>query len=588
MISDSNFKDVVTQVLAANDIVDILGGYLELKPSGGMRFKALCPFHNEKTPSFVVNRDRQTYYCFGCEKNGDAISFIQDHDGLTFRETLQKLADRAGIRLPEFSSRGGSDDGQRGKLLELAKYADKLFRTNLHHESLGQKGRAYLDTRGLKDETIKTYGLGYTPDEWSILTDAARKDGFSEKELEDCGLAKRGQKGGLYDHFRNRLIIPIRDVAGNVVAFGGRDLGDSPAKYINSPESGIYKKARVLYGLHEARDAMRKEKEAILVEGYFDALRCYDAGIENVVATCGTALTPEQATLIRRYVPSVLVVFDGDTAGIRAALRSVSILTAAGLSVRPMLLPDAQDPDDFIKASGADAFRDLARKADDFVTFYVNANAERIASIEGRTEVAKELFGILRDIEDGIRRDEYLKTVAHNLGLNADRCREEFSRFLVEQNRRPAPVHEEHPQPTFKISYEDRVFLSTLLANQSLVEEFRNALAQDDLPESPLRQVLMALMHSDSVDIMQRLESDQARQLYAAAANADDDTQGERGEVLVKARIISFKKASLERTRRGLQEEIEQAQRQNDASRLDELILRKITIDREIENAGAA
>jgi DNA primase len=291
----------------------------------------------------------------------------------------------------------------------------------------------------LKPETIKRFGLGYAPDGWSSLLDAARTAGFKEPVAEASGLARRGDRDA-YDFFRNRLMIPIRDVSNNVVAFGGRDLGDGTPKYINSPENALYKKSRVLYGLCEGRDAMRREKRAILVEGYFDLMRCFDAGIENVVATCGTALTPEQAGLIHRYVPEVVIVYDADAAGIRAALRGVGLLTDAGLTVRAMTLPDGKDPDDFIRAHGADAFRDLVDGALDFVTFYVRMSRDRLDTIEGRTTVAREIFTILASLNDELRRDEYLKRAARELNLHEWVCQGEFMKFLRDAAGRTTPT----------------------------------------------------------------------------------------------------------------------------------------------------
>ncbi len=412
-------REIVTQVLAATDIVEIVGASLELKPSGTNRYVGLCPFHVEKTPSFHVSRDRQQFYCFGCEKGGDAIAFVREFEGLSFIEALRKLADRAHIQLPAMTEREGKEEFLRARLIELGAFASRYFIENLKNPLKGGKARQYLKTRNLKDETTRKFGIGFAPDAWSEFRDAARTKGFTERELDASGLVKRGERGSYYDTFRDRLMVPIRDVSGNVCAFGGRDLsGDSQAKYINSPETVLYKKSRVLYGLHEARDALRKEKFALLVEGYFDLMRCVDSGIANVVATCGTALTPEQAALIRRYVPEVVVVFDGDAAGVRAALRGIAILTAAGLTVRALALPGGQDPDDFIQEHGVEEFHKLVDDSLDFVTFYIRMNHERLGTIEGRSDVAKEVFTIVQSVDDVLRVEEYLKRVASELDVD--------------------------------------------------------------------------------------------------------------------------------------------------------------------------
>ena len=341
------------------------------------------------------------YHCFGCGKGGDALDFVREFDGLSFSEALRKLADRGGIKLPAPTERESKEEHERDQLLKLNRFAASLFENTLKDPLKGGSARRYLKTRALKPETSERFRIGFAPDSWDILTQALRDTGTREAILLASGLLKRGDRGTTYAFFRNRLMVPIRDVSGNVVAFGGRDLSgdDAVAKYINTPENSVYKKGRVLYGLFEARDAMRREKRAILVEGYFDLMRCFDSGVENVVATCGTALTTAQAALLRRYVPEVVVVYDGDAAGIRAALRGVAVLNAAGLTVRALLLPDGQDPDDYVRGRGVDAFRADIDAAQDFVAFYVQMNADRLGTIEGRTDVAREIFTyVLRDM----------------------------------------------------------------------------------------------------------------------------------------------------------------------------------------------
>ncbi|MCX5771567.1 MAG: DNA primase, partial [Candidatus Hydrogenedentes bacterium] len=487
-------SQIVSDVLSANDIVGVIGGYLELKPAGTARFKALCPFHNEKTPSFTVSRDRQQFYCFGCEKHGDAIRFLQEYEGLTFHEALRKLADRVGIRLPAATERDNKDEFLRVQLVELNKFASAHFAQMLEDPLKGSACRHYMKTRSLKQETTKKFALGYAPDGWSVLLEKARTAGFKDNVLESSGLMKHGERGSLYDVFRNRLMIPIRDVSANIVAFGGRDLGDATPKYINSPENALYKKSRVLYGLFEARDAMKKDKRAILVEGYFDLMRCFDAGICNVVASCRTALTAEQAALIHRYVREVAVVFDADAAGIRAAIRGVGVLANAGLTVRAMTLPDGKDPDDYIKAHSAAEFQHLVDNAADLITFYIAANAQNTSTIEGRTSLARDLFGLIAVISDPLQRDEYLKLAAASLRLDYWRCRDEFARFARDQQAR-----QQHSTTTLAksadiaknaaFSQHDRDFIAALLSNDSLINKTQETLKDVPLPDGPVGEI---------------------------------------------------------------------------------------------------
>ncbi|MCC6695889.1 MAG: DNA primase [Candidatus Hydrogenedentes bacterium] len=569
--------------MSATDIVEIVGSFLELRPSGNGRYVALCPFHNEKTPSFHVSRDRQNFYCFGCEKGGDAIGFIREMEGLSFIESLRKLADRAGIQLPAMTEREGQDEYLRSRLIELGALAARFYSETLRDPLKGGKARQYLKTRTLADATVKKFGLGYAPDGYSSFLDAAKAEKFRERELDASGLVKRGERGGYYDTFRSRLMVPIRDVSGNIVAFGGRDLtGASPAKYINSPETVLYKKSRVLYGLHEARDALRKEKQAILVEGYFDLMRCFDAGICNVVATCGTALTTEQAALIRRYVPEVVVVYDGDAAGVRAALRGVAILTAAGLTVRALVLPGGKDPDDYIRDAGADAFRALVDSSLDFVTFYIRMNAERLGSIEGRTDVAKEVFTIVQGVDDLMRVDEYLKRAAHELDLDEWRLKREFEAQLRGRGT-PAQAPAEEKPATKRVSQDDRDFLSVLLHSEPMRERAEKELKGIALKPGPFAEVLTAILAS----VQERFDDEAAASLYAAASNRHETT-ADQAEVLVSRRIVSLKREALLLEEHDLEEAIRQAKRQNDTARETELVMRRIGIRKEIDGLGAA
>lgn len=581
-------REVVAEVLAANDIVQIIGAFVELKGAGGGRKKGLCPFHREKTPSFVVSQDKQIYNCFGCGKHGDAISFVMEHEGLAFVEALQKLADRGNVRLPAPTGDNNGADGLRKQLLDFNQSAAKFYRRLLLDENRGKAGRVYLDSRRLKPETVERFGLGFAPEGWSTLLDGARTKGTPEAVLGRSGLFKDKDGGGRYDAFRNRLMFPIKDVSGNVVAFGGRALDDSPAKYINSPETDVYRKSRVLYALHEARDAMRREKFAILVEGYFDALRCFDAGIENVVATCGTALTAEQASLIRRYVPSVVIVYDGDAAGIQAALKGTGVLTAAGLAVRAMALPGGQDPDDFIRDSGGEAFNRLVSEASDFVTFYARQSESRLGSIEGRTQVAHELFDILRHIEDEVRLDEYLGLTAERLGLNPWACRKEYEKYTTSTPQRKVEDDTPEIEVQYVFSKDDCDFLAALMRDPALLDMARKAL--EIVPprnRTAMLEVLEVLCRGGVRSMQSDFEREEARRLYAASA-AIDAEQITEPELLVSKRLKALEKESLRIEAAETLTEIQEAERAGDPLRLTVALQRKVQLKKQLERIGAS
>lgn len=580
-------REVVAEVLAANDIVQLISAHVELKGAGGGRKKGLCPFHREKTPSFVVNQDRQSFHCFGCGQGGDALSFVMEHEGLTFIEALQQLADRGSVQLPAYSAGAQDQDGLRKQLLEFNRAASRFYQTVLHHPERGRTGRTYLDTRKLNPATIERFGLGMAPDDWRQLLDGARKKGTPDAVLNASGLIKENDSGHTYDAFRNRLMFPIKDVAGNVVAFGGRALDDSPAKYINSPETQVYRKSRILYALHEARDAMKREKFVILVEGYFDALRCFDAGIENVVATCGTALTPEQASLIRRYVPEVVLLFDGDAAGIKAAMKGTGVLTAGGLSVRALALPNGQDPDDFVRDAGADTFRALLSDANDFVTFYAGQSKARLESIEGRTEVAHELFEIIRHIDDEVRLDEYLKLTADQIGLNEWACRKEFEKYTTEGPTPYRPPEEESEQVTYTIPKDDCDFVAALLNDEKLLAKARTVLDGKLTGLGPLSQVLSVLFQGPVRCVHSDFESEESRRLYAAAAVCEADSLREP-EILVSKRLNRLEKEALLTKIADVMNQIQDAEHTRDTSRLVELLQRKMQLAKQLDRVGAS
>ena len=576
-------REMIAQIVAANDIVDVIGGCIDLKPSGMNRYKALSPFTNEKTPSFMVSRDRQMYHCFSSGEGGDVISFIMQFEGLSFGEALRKLAERAGIKLEAAGYEDDKEAYMRRRVLELNAFAAKFYQQCLLAPSDGAVGREYLKTRQLKETTETRFGLGLAPNEWSRFYEAAAKKQFRDGEIMASGLVRRGDRS-IYDFFRNRLIVPIRDVSGNIVAFGGRDLGDSPAKYINSPETSAYKKSRVLYGLYEARDAMRKQQQAILVEGYFDLMRCFDEGIENVVATCGTALTEPQAMLIKRYVPEVVVVYDGDDAGIRAAMKSIGILTGAGLTVRAMTPPDGKDPDDFIRDEGAAAFMQEITAASDFVTFYIEMSKEKLRTIEGRTDIANELFGIIRILDEPIRVDQYIRLIAEGLGVHEWECRKNFERFC-KTKRRPSVVQSpERVQGTEQkvLNKDDVDFMAALLAYPEYRSMFLHE-SESISAEEPVFLLAERVCETEAHISLHDIDDEQEQTLFTAAVNTQTPEMG-KAHQFVSERIKRFKRAMIEQELSQFQQKFKQAEKDKDQQRLVELREKHLQLKLQMED----
>ncbi|MFQ5792174.1 MAG: DNA primase, partial [Acidobacteriota bacterium] len=390
--------DFIEQVRQSTDIVGVVSKYVPLKRAGAS-FKALCPFHKEKTPSFNVSPDRQIFHCFGCGQGGDAFKFLMLYEKMSFTEAVSHLADSAGLAMPTTGRQGrGQTRDDRSLLLRLHEEAARFFQSQLTKHPGGRRALAYLRERGLTTKTVEDMGFGYAPDSWTALLEHLTRRGAKPEQLAHAGLVvPRREGGGYYDRFRSRIIIPIRSESGKVVAFGGRILGPGEPKYLNSPESAIYAKSRTLYGLHRAKDPIRSAGYAILMEGYLDCIQAYQVGIGNAVACCGTSLTSGHASLLRRYTDRAVVNFDPDQAGEAATRRSIDLLIEEGFEVKVLHLPGGEDPDSFIRNRGADAYREGLADATPFVDYLMCTAAARydVGSPRGKAEFLNEVLPTL-------------------------------------------------------------------------------------------------------------------------------------------------------------------------------------------------
>lgn len=383
--------------------MDVVSDYVTLRRSG-RNYMGLCPFHDEKTPSFSVNPEKQIFHCFGCGKGGNVFSFLMEHENVTFVEAVHHAARRLHITIPD--TQGEREAGSEAEsLARVTRFAARFFHDRLLNSGRDTNVRRYAERRGVSEETIKSFGIGYAPDSWNDLLNAARKKGIGADWLVRAGLAKKGDQR-TYDAFRNRLIFPIQAPSGRVVGFGGRALSDEDQpKYLNSPESPIYRKSQVLYGLYQARDAMRREGQALVVEGYMDLLGLHEQGVQGVVALCGTALTREQARLLARYGQQAYLVYDSDQAGVRATWRAIEPLVESGLWTRIVRLPKDYDPDSYVREHGPDGFMKLVEQANsiaDFMGYHANLQASG-----ERDEVFRTLAGLIRNSSNLVHREMY-------------------------------------------------------------------------------------------------------------------------------------------------------------------------------------
>ena len=403
--------DIIEEVRQKNDIVDVVSQYVKLTRKGSSYF-GLCPFHNEKTPSFSVTPGKQMYYCFGCGAGGNVFNFIMEYENYTFGEALKHLADRAGVKLPqiEYSKEVREKAQERAELLEINKQAAQYFYYQLRTEK-GAQGYQYLTGRGLSEETMRKFGLGYSDKFGGGLYQFLKSKGYSDDRLRESGLFNVDERHGMYDKFWNRVIFPIMDVNNRVIGFGGRVMGDGKPKYLNSPETKIFDKSRNLYGLNVARTTRRKY--LILCEGYMDVISMHQAGFTNAVASLGTALTSGHASLLKRYTQEVLLLYDSDEAGVRAALRAIPILREAGVNSRVVNLRPYKDPDEFIKNLGAEAFEERLEQASDSFMFRVSIAESEFPMEEpqGQNRFFERCAEMLLELKDELERNLYIEAI---------------------------------------------------------------------------------------------------------------------------------------------------------------------------------
>lgn len=445
-------EEIIEDVRKNSDIVDVISEHVQLKKQG-KGFVGLCPFHNENSPSFSVSPDKQVYHCFGCGAGGNVFSFLQELEGVSFVESVQKLAERSRIELPDHVAdiQGKRENESHAAFYDAHELASKYFHHVLVQTEEGKPAREYLRKRGFTQAAIDQYQVGYAPDSWDFLSDFLQKRGFSADDMASCGLVGRRESDGKpYDRFRDRIMFPIWNAQGKHVAFGGRGLGESQPKYLNSHESEIFNKSVTLYGFHLARPRIKKRNEAVLFEGYVDVIAAWRAGIDNGIASLGTAMTDQQAKMIRRNADRVLLCYDGDGAGQQATYKNARILMAAGLSVSVANLPEGYDPDDYIREFGKERFvSEVIDNRKSWMAFLfqffetgrdLTLEHERVAYIE---DLLQETAGI----DSPVERDMYLHKLAERFGLSVDILREELSRIRSNQRKKE---HKQVKEDIFK------------------------------------------------------------------------------------------------------------------------------------------
>jgi len=576
-------REFIDQLLDAAEIVRVISDYVPLKQAGA-RHVGLCPFHEEKTPSFTVSSEKRMFYCFGCQTGGDLIKFITLYENLDFPEAVEALAQRTGIPLPEISEKPPGTD-IRKRILEINTAAESFFRQNLRCDQ-GRNCRAYLDGRGISAETIERLSLGYALDSWDALRTHLTHKQYRPAELLKAGFVKENKQGtGQYDRFRNRLIFPIRDAAGRTVAFGGRGLGDDEPKYLNSPETPAYVKGEHLYGMDLARDAIRREGFAIVVEGYTDLAALLQAGLDNVVASLGTAFTPAQARVLGRYTRRVFVSYDGDTAGSTAAVRSFDLLLARGFEVRVVDLPAGQDPDDFIKHAEANAYGTLVRQAPGYLEYLVNkeTRSRDLGQIREKIETVNAVLPHLVKLSSPIERVEWASRLADAIGIDDDLVQQEL-RSALKQGK-PSIARRGTPAGASQgLRPVESRLLALLLGDRGICELALEKLEDADLEGSRIAGIVDTIFRLldngqrvDHTSLLDELSDEGDRDLVTRIAFSDYPDSGEEDfEDCLKA----LRRARLVREQKELRRVIANTA---DPSALEPLLVRTQNLGRQID-----
>lgn len=487
-------EELIEEVRAKNDIVSVVSGYVKLQKKGSNHW-GCCPFHNEKTPSFSVSESKQMYHCFGCGVSGNVYTFVMRYENYTFPEAVKLLAERAGVRLPEIEETAEMRQkaGKRARLLEVNKEAAKYFYYQLRSPH-GEPGLNYLKKRELSDETMHKFGLGYAGKNGAFLVEYLRKKGFEDSEIKEAGLASFSERSGLLSQFWNRVMFPIQDINHRVIGFGGRVMGDGEPKYLNSPETPVFDKRRNLYGLNFARTA--RSGNIILCEGYMDVIALHQAGFTQAVASLGTAFTPEQANLLHRYTDNVLLAYDSDGAGVKAALRGIGILREAGLTGKVINMRPYKDPDEFIKNLGKEAFQERINQAENSFFFEIRVLEGQYDQNdpEAKTKFHREIAKKLCEFKEDVERENYLQAVADKYHIGFENLRKLVVSYasqtgLVRPVERPKSGVSQKNNPEENAKKSQRLLITWITDEPSVYQKIKRYISAGDFTEDLYQKV---------------------------------------------------------------------------------------------------
>ena len=571
-------EETVRQVKEAADIIEVVGEVVRLVRAGA-HYKGLCPFHSEKTPSFTVNPQRRFFRCYGCGEGGDVLDFVMKYHSMTFPEALKTLAQRYGVDLPErkMSPREKKKQDERSAVFAVNAFAAETFHGRLSGPD-AEAARAHLAERGIPDEVVSAWQLGFAPDSWDFFTRLCRGRGY-EAAAARAGLIVARRNGGHYDRFRNRLVFPVHDTAGRVIGFSGRIMGEGEPKYLNTPETIVFDKGKNLFGLHRNREAIRKAGRCLLVEGNFDLLSLVAAGIENVVAPLGTALTRSHVRLLKGYTGEIVIFFDGDAAGLKAAMRAVPLCLGEGIAARVAILPQGHDPDTLLREHGTDAVHELVERACDLPEFVFDRLAETHGlSVDGKTRIAAELRQMLREADpDPAAAAIFASHFAARLGITADMLIPGREKKVRSPGGGTASAAAEKT-----LTLKTRQLVEFLIIFPEYLQKFIKAGIEEVIQESRAQRILETLVRAsgsgepDAVHdrLLEAAGPEDREYLTALLVSAPERSPDEAGESAEE--MLAWLERELHRKRQEeLTRQIIEAQRTGDHARCLELMEKK-------------
>jgi DNA primase len=567
---------VLDDILGRADIVEIISSYIPLKKSG-RNFKACCPFHREKTASFMVSADKQIYHCFGCGAGGNAFNFLMQYERMEFPEAVEFLARKTGVVLPERRTASPQASGAVTQIYKLNEIAAEFYGSALR-SGAGTAAHRYLEARGITPETARIARLGYAAAGWDALVRHLASKKIDPGLAEKAGLVLAGTNG-LYDRFRNRIVFPITDVKSMVIGFGARVMDQSLPKYINSPETPVYVKGNHLYGLNLAKDEIKREDRVIVVEGYLDCIVPFQAGMRNIVASLGTALTPHQVRLLKRYTHNVCLVYDGDTAGQAASIRSLDIFVDEGVNLTIAVLPAGHDPDSFVRKNGIARFRELVDNADTVFDFKLDFLSARLKpdQIEGKAAVIADMLPTINRFKDAVIRSEYIRKLSGALDVKETALLEELAK--IKPGGRPGDTAADVPYRKTAINPTEQLLIKLMLEETAVIDQLRDTLDPDDFQDSRTAKIvqLMLDMTANGIRvsphvILNHLGSDDTLRLICESTFLPDVPENEK-KIVIEDCIKRLKNTRTTARKQRLQAQIKKAQDSGDHELLNSLFI---------------